>query len=417
MLGILTRYELKKMLGGKFFLVVLCLLLLVNVLLNCGIWELYRLMMDVEENPVEGVTAVEGSSFGDYFTRSRQVTNALRERYRRWATVPPEECAAFETAMKEKYGEDVFEFTIATDEMMASPGYFGDESTDLDCIISYSEMKRWNQENQETYESVLRAAKGFGREALEEGDNYGIRRNKNIIRLYSEPRGKVTAPIRGWGDYLFHTPTMLLVFVLIFLACAGSVSGEHDRRTWLLLHTAKNGKGKTLRAKYLAGVIEAAGLTVLFQLVTLLSFCYKIGFLGASQSVSALTELRLCPYPFTVWQYVLLALACQVFAAVVLSILLTTISALSRSSVISYAAGAILLGGCLLLVYIPPKTEWLAGPLALSSPLKYFDSYDTANLFGFPVLWAVVQAVLWCALSGLCVWLAQKVYHRKRRAL
>ncbi len=54
-------------------------------------------------------------------------------------------------------------------------------------------------------------------------------------------------------------------------------------------------------------------------------------------------------------------------------------------------------------MYIPPKTEWLAGPLALSSPLKYFDSYDTANLFGFPVLWAVVQAVLWCALSGVCV--------------
>ncbi len=95
--------------------------------------------------------------------------------------------------------------------------------------------------------------------------------------------------------------------------------------------------------------------------------------------------------------------------------LLTTISALSRSSVISYAVGAIVLGGCLLLVYIPPKTEWLAGPLALSSPLKYFDSYDTANLFGFPVLWAVVQALLWCALSGVCVWLAQKVYHRKRR--
>ena len=68
-------------------------------------------------------------------------------------------------------------------------------------------------------------------------------------------------------------------------------------------------------------------------------------------------------------------------------------------------------------MYIPPKTEWLAGPLALSSPLKYFDSYDTANLFGFPVLWAVVQAVLWCALSGVCVWLAQKVYHRKRRVL
>lgn len=51
----------------------------------------------------------------------------------------------------------------------------------------------------------------------------------------------------------------------------------------------------------------------------------------------------------TVWQYALLALACQVFAAVVLSILLSTVSALSKSSVISYAVGALLLGGTFLL--------------------------------------------------------------------
>ena len=159
------------------------------------------------------------------------------------------------------------------------------------------------------------------------------------------------------------------------------------------------------------------GLTILFQVASLGAILFRGGLLGFNQPVAALEQLRLFPYAVTVGQYVFLTLACQVFAAVVLSILLTTISALSRSSVISYAVGAIVLGGCLLLVYIPPKTEWLAGPLALSSPLKYFDSYDTANLFGFPVLWAVVQAVLWCALSGVCVWLAQKVYHRKRRVL
>ena len=157
--------------------------------------------------------------------------------------------------------------------------------------------------------------------------------------------------------------------------------------------------------------------TILFQVASLGAILFRGGLLGFNQPVAALEQLRLFPYTVTLGQYVFLTLACQVFAAVVLSILLTTISALSRSSVISYAVGAIVLGGCLLLVYIPPKTEWLAGPLALSSPLKYFDSYDTANLFGFPVLWAVVQALLWCALSGVCVWLAQKVYHRKRRVL
>ncbi len=77
-------------------------------------------------------------------------------------------------------------------------------------------MLQWNEENRESYESVLRAAKAFGREALEEGDNYGIRRNLQIIRLYSQPRGEITGPVRGWSDFLFDNPAMLLVFLMVF---------------------------------------------------------------------------------------------------------------------------------------------------------------------------------------------------------
>ena len=100
-----------------------------------------------------------------------------------------------------------------------------------------------------------------------------------------------------------------------------------------------------------------------------------------------------------------------------LSVLLQTISALCRSSVISYGVGAVVLGGCALLAYFPPRAELLAGPLSLANPLKYFETYYTANLFGFPVLWAVVQAVLWSALCAISIFLAHKVYHRKRGAV
>ena len=417
MIGTLTRYELKKSVWNKFFLIIFALLLLANVLLNCGIQDFLNWMDAVENGTALGEITAENTNFWGNKAEIRRTTARIRKQYATFAELTPEERTAFEAAMKEKYGEEVFEFPIPTDEMMSSPGYFGGETNDFTWILNYSDVLQWNEENRESYESVLRAAKAFGREALEEGDNYGIRRNLQIIRLYSQPRGEITGPVRGWSDFLFDNPAMLLVFLMVLLTCAGNVSGERDRQTWLLLHTAKNGKGKTLTAKYLAGAASAAVLTILFQLASLGAILFRGGLLGFNQPVAALEQLRLFPYTVTVGQYVFLTLACQVFAAVVLSILLTTISALSRSSVISYAVGAIVLGGCLLLVYIPPKTEWLAGPLALSSPLKYFDSYDTANLFGFPVLWAVVQAVLWCALSGVCVWLAQKVYHRKRRVL
>lgn len=419
MLGKLTRYELKKLLGGKFFLTALCLLLAVNVLLNCGIQDFLTWMEAVEKGETLGEVPEESTHFWGYMAGCRRTAELLRKRYAVFEDMTLEERTAFETAMREKYGGDVFNpFFIPTDEMMTAPGYFGEETSDFGYISDYSGLMSSNQSIQEDRERAVRAAQAFGREALEDGDNYGIRRNLNIIRLYTVPQPKVASPIRGWNVFLLETPfTMLLVFLLVLLSCAGSVSGENDKQTWLLLHTAKNGKGKTLAAKYLAGAIGAAGFTVLFQLVALGAVWFQDGLLGASCPVSALQELRLFPYVMTVWQYALLVLACRTFAAVMLSVLLTSVSALSRSSVISYAAGALLLGGCLLLVYFPPKTEWLSGPLALSSPLKYFDSYCTANLFGFPVLWVVVQAALWGVLGAGCMFLAHRVYHRKRGAV
>lgn len=414
-MGRLIRFELKKMLSGKFFWIVLCLLLAVNILLSCGAWELYNLFMDADENVLS--TAEEGLSFFDYFTSSRHATESMRRRYGVLAEISQEERDAFEAAMGEKYGQDIWEYLVPTEEMLTVPGYFGGNLSDLDYISAYTDMKKWNAEIEETYQNVLRSAKAYGREALEEGDNYAVRRNLNIIRLYSTPRREITSPIQGWDDDLFESRTMLLVFLLVLLACAGSFSGERDRQTWLLLQTARNGRGKTLLAKYLAGAAAAAGFTILFQVTTVLSICFKIGFLGASQPVFALSELKLFPYRLTVWQYALVQLACRLFAAVLLSVLLNTVSALSRSNVISYAAGAVLLGGCLLPVYFPPKVEWLSGPLALSNPTRFFSSYYTADLFGFPVLWVVVQAVLWCLLGGGCVLLAQRVYHRKREAV
>ena len=50
MIGKLARFELKKQLSGPFFVIILCLLLAVNVLLNCGIREYTDEKERYEEN-------------------------------------------------------------------------------------------------------------------------------------------------------------------------------------------------------------------------------------------------------------------------------------------------------------------------------------------------------------------------------
>lgn len=400
MLGKLIRFELRKTLRGKFFPLVLCLLLAVNMLLQCGLQEWYD-WQNSPYNPAPGEI-----SFWESAENARRSTDYLREWYTQLGDLTPAECAAFENTMKEKYGEDVFEDL--------SPAA---ETDDLTAIIHYQSILQWNEDCWEALDEVVSSAKSFGRKALEAQDNYEIRRNKQIIRLYSAERGRITGPIVGWDDLLFHTNTMMLVFLMVLLSSAGTFSDERDKQTWLLLHTSKNGKGMTLAAKYLSGAILASGLTILFQLTSLCGALFREGLLGAAQPAAAIEQLRLFPYPFTVWQYALLQLGCQIFAAALLSVLLNTVSALCKSSILSYGLGAVLLGACLLPIYAPPRQAWLSGPLALSDPLRFFDSFCTADLFGFPVLWVIVLAALWILLGGICILLAHRVHHRKGRAV
>ena len=66
---------------------------------------------------------MENTNFLGNKAEIRRTTARIRKQYATFAELTPEERTAFEAAMKEKYGEEVFEFPIPTDEMMSSPGY------------------------------------------------------------------------------------------------------------------------------------------------------------------------------------------------------------------------------------------------------------------------------------------------------
>lgn len=104
-------------------------------------------------------------------------------------------------------------------------------------------------------------------------------------------------------------------------------------------------------------------------------------------------------------------------AAALLATLFTALSAVSQSSLAAYGAGALLLGLLLLPVYAVPRSLWLWGPLSLGAPAGYFNAYVTADLLGFPVLWAGLQAVTWAVLAALLLTGAGFVSVRKRRAV
>lgn len=418
MLRTLIRYECKKSVGNRFFLIVLCLFLLVQMVWIGGLQEWLEYQDYLEQLSLHGMEPAKKMTVVERLAESRMVTAQIRKEHGIIGQLSPEEQSMFVSAMEQKYGENVFDpmEMVTTEEMFAPSGYFSGFQ-DYVMINTYNQLHVWNQAIDSVRQQVVDTASALAEQAAADGDNYALRRNQNIIRLYREPLSNITSGVYGWNTYLADNNISFLVAFLVLLACSGSVSAEHDHKTWMLLHTAKNGKRKTLVAKYLSGALIAIVIVLLLHLASLCAVCYRSGFLGADQPVQALEQLSLCPYSLTVWQFALLRLMCQMAGAALLSLLLTTISAFSKSGILSYGAGTILLGGFLLLEFLLPHNGWLVSPMTLCYPHKYFDSYYTANLLEYPVPWVIVHTVLWISIAWVLSYLADLIYHRKRESL
>lgn len=410
----LVSFELKKMLKSRAFLIALCLILFVNLVLNCGLrpWHAYCLKMQEISGDAHG--------FFYYISEERKADRLIESEYHPFVTMSEKEKAAFEDSMKATYGKDVFspDFVLPSESYSAHTAGLGDAISDAKAIMCYSNLLTINEKQQKSIELVLESAKEFGRDALASSDNYEIRRNLDIIRLYSKPARETSSIARGWDEFLFDSPmTMALTCLMILLASAATFSGELERGTWLILQTSKNGKRKTMLAKYLAAAITAAGIMVLMELTSAVGVCIQGGFIGGEQPVTTLPQLHLCPWRLTIIQYAAIQMTLRLLTAVLFSILICSISALSPSDLVSYSAGVLFLGACLLPTFLPPQSELLTGPLTLAQPLRLFHSYATADIFTFPIPWPAVHLAAWTVLAAGAVLLADRIYHRERKAI
>lgn len=346
----------------------------------------------------------------------RSTISYLKKDYSFWNSLSKQEQSDFRNAMISKYSHDVFSIGFFNESAYSLPGYFGDRISDVQIIYVVQTLDSSNHEIREVMDNVTEAAKFLGRQAVRSGDDYEIRRNLRIIPLYQE-RKELTREIRNWDRFLFKPYPMFIILLLVLFAVSGVFSGEKDRRMDILLLTSSEGRTKTAVSKYTAGMLSSAVIYILIRGVVLLSVHLNYGLMGSEQPVWGIQELINCPYGFTVWQYMLVSCGCELMTVLVMSVVFSGVSALSKNSIISYLVNVLLLGGCMSLFYVSLPSELQKGPLALMTPLRYFETYYTADILNHPIPWLIVHVFVWGSISVIFAVLSGCRYNQIRSRL
>ena len=368
----------------------------------------------MRQNKAAGVQTI---SLPAYVRNVHDAGKERKEKSRVFTELTALEREAFEKSMREKYGEDVFasEVFIPPEGMTELPGVLGKKVSDLEAVFMVRDFMRENREIQGDAESVIKSAKALGRDAVRSEDDYAIRRNLRIIELYSVKRKEARGIVLGWDRFLFSRQSAVCAFLLILLISAGSFTREKDEGIRELLMTTRNGRGRTAFAKYAACGITGGASAFLCWLASLAGTGLTVGLCGHEESVCRLAELRYCPWTLTIGGYALIMLLCQMLAGVFVAILLAALSAVMPGGAVSYAAGVLLLGVFLRLLYALPRREYLAGPASLADPRRFFASYYVADAFGYPVPWLLLQTQFMTAACILSAYLGSRAFVRRLR--
>lgn len=148
----------------------------------------------------------------------------------------------------------------------------------------------------------------------------------------------------GWQAMAQDSGLLCQVAVLLSAMCLCRLfSEEHRARTDQLVLTSAKGKTTAFWARWCAGVSFAAGLSLVFSAVYVVSYCVTYGPDGFSTALQ-LWSLGTLPLHLSIGGFVLVLLALLVLACVMTVALVMLLSELLRSAVLALAVPFLLSG-------------------------------------------------------------------------
>lgn len=379
----LYKYELKKIWGNRFFVVVLIILLLTNGVLAY-----------IDATPSGSIPA--------------DVVTDLVAEYLKDPTAMDEYKQKRDTAKKLFMESSDYETGKKFSDVVPNV-YSKSEDYDDDRLLNvlYNTVLTRSDTVASRIGQVVSSGKNNQRLLLRRGvkeHEFLYVYQQKAIDTYTELKQPVVDSIRveyerGWGTWLgYNEGTVLLLVVLTLL---GSISFGVEGRchTMELLRTSKKGRSHTAVAKFGAAVTVGAVIAVMFCLSSFVGVGLMTGYSSPTNAIQLVLGYELVPFIATIWQYALIHVAGVVLAAVVFCVFAIFVAALCRGVAIAFGGGALFMALNLLL--------WKYNYTTTNNALKYLNLFAAADgqamfsyVHGVSVFGKFVHCwVVLCALS------------------
>lgn len=398
----MIKYELRKLLGNRFLLIALSVLLLVN----CGL--AYYTAIQSRETPVSDAQ----KEFLTYYLDHTEEVEA--------------HAAEIEAFRKEQL-ELEFEADRNGKEYIAKeyPDRYKIDGMSDESVIRWARatVNSAGSYREEIAEVIRRAENNLAElESKGYGDSYSANYQRKVIEEYT---AILNSGLRigleadhGWNAYYHYQAGDLLLFAFVMLLASALFLQEKQSGFWGMIRTTRRGRLATGVAKLAALAISVTVGLLLFAGSSFAIYGLICGYSSPHNVLQVLDGFRMSNLQITVGEYLPLHLLLKWSSALVFGVVIVLLSLFLSHPAEAYIAGVAVFGSQYLLQIFPyldaDNPFRNLNLLTVAGATRLTARFRTLNVFGTaqPALlcWAILAIIVFAILSLATFWLFAKAY-------
>lgn len=225
-------------------------------------------------------------------------------------------------------------------------------------------------------DSAHRKALELGREGYVEGD-FIYDYQKNCEEMYRSAFENMTLPVEfifGWNNYFSQTYLTYLILAAVFLLVCAVYIPESTDSIYPLLWSMKRSRCALSGAKLATVIVLSLCISLLFSGTVLLVIAMRLGLSSLDLPVQMLDGFNFCPYDITIGEYLMIHTSIRCTVVIVYALICAAITTIRCDYIVSFV------GTCIFVFvnYLLNTAQYSS----VNNPAKHFNLFSLCDCGG-----------------------------------